>query len=855
MAFRTAGQSVAFWLTMVLGAILIIFGLPILGGGVWLITLGGTWYYAIAGLGLVVSGGLMIARSMAAVWIYLLTWLFTLVWAFWEVGTDWWAQVPRLVAPTVMLILVLLTIPVLRRHANLGGRTYRAGHAAAMSLTLMVGAAGLGYLVADPKTVTAQDEVEDAPAETQPAPAESDTTEAGDTEPAPAEPETQDGNGSAGETEADTQDTDTSEPNGAQQRAAVMEMMPTGENWPAYGGTHHGTRYSPLEEITPENVGNLERVWETHTGVLPPEGEDVPWSPETTPIKVGQQIFMCTPNNIILALDARTGDEEWRYDPEVSYDAVPHAAACRGVAYYEEPDAEPDSECATRIIQGTLDSRLIAVDARTGQPCTDFGDDGEVLLEEGLGDTVPGWVAVTSPPTIVRDVVVIGHQVNDNEAEDSPSGVVRGYNAITGELEWAWDLGQPDLNGEPPEGETYTRGTPNMWTTAAGDNELGHVYLPLGNSAVDYYGSNRFEAENEYATSVVAVDVETGEDVWHFQTVRRDIWDYDLGSQPALVDFPTEDGTVPGLLISSKQGDIYILNRETGTPLFEPEDREAPQGGVEPDYLAETQPFSTYHTLAFDPIEPQEMWGMTPLDQLWCRIQYHQASYEGMYTPPTADRPYIQYPGYNGGQDWGSMAVDQERGILIANYNDIPNYNQLLTREEAEEQGLLPINEPEGPVGDPQVGAPYAINVNPGWRMPTGLMCKEPPYGGIRAIDLATGETIWDQPLGSARKNGPFGIPSMLPFTIGTPNNGGPVVTASGLIFIAATTDDMIRAFDIETGEELWSDTLPAGGQATPFVFELEGRQYLGMFAGGHGFMETAPGDSLITWALPENGG
>ena len=580
------------------------------------------------------------------------------------------------------------------------------------------------------------------------------------------------------------------------------------------------------------------------------------WSPETTPLKVGDDLYLCTPMNIIMAVDARTGREEWRFDPQVSYDAIPHSAVCRGVAYYADPNAEdPDALCAERVLVATLDARLIAVDARLGQPCSDFGLNGEVDLEEGLGDTVPGWVAATSPPTIVRGIAVVGHQVNDNEAEDSPSGVVRGYDAVTGELAWAWDLGQPDLTGEPPEGETYTRGTPNMWTTAAADEELGLVYLPMGNSAVDYYGSNRSEAENEYATSLVAVDVTTGEDVWHFQTVYRDVWDYDLGSQPALVDFPTAEGTVPAIIVSSKQGDIFVLNRETGELLHDMEERPVPQGGVEPDYLSPVQPFSLYHTLALDRIEEEHMWGMSPLDQLWCRIQYRQATYEGIYTPPTHETPWIQYPGYNGGQDWGSLAVDEASGILIANYNDVPNFNRLLSRDEVDEQGMMAVTAPGGDTGDPQLGAPYGISVNAGWRMFTGLLCKEPPYGGIRAIDLATGETLWDQPFGSARRNGPFGIPSYLPFTIGTPNNGGPVVTAGGLIFIAATTDNLIRAFDIETGEELWSDVLPAGGQATPLTYEEDGRQYIVFMAGGHEFMETPKGDYVIAWALPEQSG
>jgi quinoprotein glucose dehydrogenase len=397
-----------------------------------------------------------------------------------------------------------------------------------------------------------------------------------------------------------------------------------------------------------------------------------------------------------------------------------------------------------------------------------------------------------------------------------------------------------------------------MWTIASGDEELGLVYLPLGNSSVDYYGSNRSDAENEYATSLVALDVTTGQPEWHFQTVYRDVWDYDLGSQATLIDYPGPDGTVPALVLPSKQGDLYILDRRTGAPLVPFEEREVPQGGVEPDYLAPTQPFSLFHTLAQRDLTERDMWGFTPIDQLWCRIRFRQAHYDGIYTPPATETRWIQYPGYNGGSDWGGVAFDPVRGVIVANYNDMPNHNRLVPREEAEEAGLAPIYAPgageETPLGEagPQVGAPYAIQVNAGWRVPlTGLLCKEPPYGGIRAIDIATGEALWDRPLGTARKNGPFGIPSYLPLDIGTPNNGGSVVTASGLIFIAAATDDLFRAIDIETGETLWQTALPAGGQANPFMFEANGRQFVGLMAGGHHFMETPIGDHVLVWALP----
>lgn len=865
-------RGAGFWAVKGLAAILVLIGALLLGGGIWLITLGGSWYYALAGIGLVTSGLLIMLGRMTGVWVYLLTYAGTLVWAFWEKGLQVWPQVPRLVAPTVLLILVLLCIPVLRRTVGKGEteRRYAKGAALTAILLAIAGATQLaphsGFAIAQENDPAIPQE---APVPATPdggdaaAPLRSEGPASGGPDTPGTEPEPDTGDAQFTDPETGNDDVPPVETLGDPDLETGLRQLPgpvsverAGEDWPAYGGSIHAQRYSSLDQITRDNVANLERVWEYRTGAMP-EG-DTDYAPETTPLKIGNDIYLCSAMNVLIAIDAATGLEEWRYDPVVPEDAIPYSASCRGVAYFENSEASADELCAERIIEGTLDARLIAVDAATGQLCTEFGQNGEVFLEEGLGASVPSWVSVTSPPTIVRGVVVVGHQVLDGQAEDAPSGVVRGYDAVSGELLWAWDMGRPDLQGEPPQGETYTRGTPNMWTIAAGDEELGYVYLPMGNSAVDYYGANRTEAENEYSTSLVAIDVTTGEPVWHFQTVHYDVWDYDLGSQPSLVDFPTENGTLPALILSSKQGEMYVLDRRTGESLFPVNERPVPTGGVEPQNLSPTQPFSEYHSLAMPPLEEEDMWGMSPLDQLWCRIQYRRAVYEGIYTPPTAEAHWIQYPGYNGGQDWGSMAVDVERGILIANYNDIPNYNRLVPREEVAAAGVSPINRSIGTSKDapndldPQAGAPYGIDVNAGWRLEwTGMPCTEPPYGGIRAIDLATGETLWDQPLGTARRNGPFGIPSFLPFRIGTPNNGGPLITAGGLIFIAAATDNLIRAIDIETGEVVWEDVLPAGGQATPITYEEDGNQYLVMMAGGHHFMETPIGDYVIAWALP----
>jgi quinoprotein glucose dehydrogenase len=810
-------RGFGYWAVVVLALVMFGFGLPILAGGIWLITLGGSWYYALAGLGLIVSAHFLFHHSISGVWIYLLTFAGTLVWALWEAGLDGWAQVPRLLAPTIILVLVLLTIPALRGRFGVS----RGAVSAAVVGVICIGASAMLLTSAKHPNIFAQEVPLGGPEFVRPNAPEVPIT-------APQMPQ--------------------------------YATLQTGADWPAYGGNYAATRYSPLTQITRENVGSLEKVWEFRTGDLPQNGE--PFGNQNTPLKVGNRLYICSALNRISALDAATGTEFWTYDPQTSVDAIGYNASCRGVVYFEDTTASAGSLCATRVVNLTHDARMIALDTQTGQLCPDFGNGGIVNLLEGIGDTAPGFYAPTSPPTLVRDVLVVGSQVSDGQTREAPSGVIRGFNAVTGQLDWAWDMGRPGDNGLPPEGEVYTPGTPNVWTIASGDNELGMVYLPMGNSAVDYWGGDRSDAENTYSTAIVALDVETGTVAWHYQTVHYDIWDYDLGGQGTLVDFPTADGPVPAIVMPSKQAQFYILNRETGEPLVTIEERPAPTGGVEPERLSPTQPFvSDFPNLLKADLTERDMWGTTPLDQLWCRIQFRQATYSGVYTPPTVDQPWIQYPGYNGGVDWGGVAIDPVKGIMVTNYNDMPNYNQLVPREEVDALGVLPITDPNydpdvggGSHGNlsPQAKSPYGIRVNAGWRVPfTGMLCKQPPYGGIAAIDLNTREVLWDRPFGSARKNGPFGIPSMLPIEIGTPNNGGGFLTATGLFFIGATTDDLLRAIDIETGKEVWQTVLPAGGQATPITYEAAGRQIVVINAGGHDFMETPIGDYFIAYALP----
>lgn len=817
------------WLLAVLAVVILLLGLVLAVGGAWLAAIGGSWYYVLAGVGLLVAGvQLWRGRCSGAVW-FGVVFVGTLLWTWWESGSNYWRWVPRLGLIVALAFVLALLLPTLERPLS-----RRLSRAIAAGLALVfVAAFTLAFV---PHGVT---------------PATG------------AFPEAYPNTGRAGSAPAVQQPADS----------------PADGDWAAYGRNNAATRYSPLRQITPDNVGQLRQAWMFRTGDLP----DRRWGAETTPLKVGDSLYLCTARNQLIALDAADGSERWRYDPGVKDESIPYTAACRGVAYYEAPAPAPDprladaaadlaqpdgsavpmpsprAACAARIIEGTLDGRLIAVDAATGQPCADFGNNGQVDITVGMGDTPPGYVSITSPPAIVRGVIVTGHQVLDGQRRDAPSGVIQAYDAVTGQLRWAWDMLHPERDGLPPAGETYARGTPNMWTMATGDEALGMVYLPLGNSAADYWSGSRSEIENRYSTSLVAIDVTTGKPAWHFQTVRKDVWDYDLGSQATLVDYPTPAGAVPAILLPSKQGDIYVLDRRSGQLLTRAEERDVPGGGVEPEQRSPQQLFSLYHTLRKPDLSERDMWGITPIDQLVCRLQFRRASYQGIYTPPTADRHSIEYPGYNGGSDWGSVAVDPHHGVIVANYNDMPNYNLLVPRAKADRMGWAPREDVRGDMGgaegagDPQVGTPYAINVNAGWRLPfTKLLCKQPPYGGIRAIDLRSGRTLWDRPFGSARGNGPFGIRSGLPIEIGTPNNGGSAVTASGLIFIAAATDNLFRAIDLKSGKELWRTKLPAGGQANPMIYEHDGRQYVVIMAGGHHFMETPAGDYVIAYALPE---
>ncbi len=593
-----------------------------------------------------------------------------------------------------------------------------------------------------------------------------------------------------------------------------------GEDWPVFGGAPGGERYSRLAQLTPANVGKLKIAWSRSVGPVPlaPVMQN-----QATPLKVGDNLYTCTPWNNVLSLDPETGKTRWRFDPKVDPTGV-YQAKCRGVVYYEIPGAV--GPCAHRIYTGTPDGRLIALDAATGLKCPGFGTAGEADLLKGLKQRSKGYYITTSAPTMVRGKLVIGGTVADGQHVSEPSGVVRAYDAVTGKLAWAWDIGRPGHHEEAAPGEYYTSGTPNAWAPMSADEALGLVYVPTGAATPDYWGGHRSAETNHFGNAVVAIDAETGEPRWSFQTTHYDVWDYDVGSQPVLFDLRTAAGVIPALVQPTKRGQLFVLNRVTGAPIYPIVEKPAPQAGAV-ERLSPTQPWSVALPDVSGPrLTERSMWGVSALDQLWCRIKFREARYEGSMTPPGLTYS-IADPGYVGGADWGSISIDPVRQLAVMPSNRVVNYIRLLPRANPIAEGLRasPTAVQGGLVA--QEGSPYAADIRP-FFSPLNIPCQAPPFGMINAIDLRTGKMVWSRPLGSARDLGPKGVASRLPLTIGTSTTGGALATASGVTFVAASADHAIRAFDSQTGRLLFTADLPGTGASTPMTYRSRsGRQFL----------------------------
>ena len=780
------------WAHRLLALLLVLLGACLVVGGGALVGYGGSPYYLVAGLLLIACAVLQLKRSPAGGYVYAALLAGTLVWALWEVGLDLWQLLPRLG------LLVLLGIPLLVMGVRRAVRPRRALTGLSVALVAAM-AFGLSLHRLNPSTV--EDPLH--------------RTGSSDQYPA-AQP--------LGPSLADT-------------------------DWPAFGNDQGGTRFSPLDQLNPDNVANLEVAWEADVGPASP-GPDM--GLEVVPLMVGDTLYACSGNNRVFAFDAETGEERWHTD--ISQGIPASGKPCRGVAYYRVPNAE--GLCSERIFAPSQTPSLVALDARTGEFCPDFAEQGAVDLRQDIKPYPHGLYYVSSAPQVVRGKVVVGGGIPDGQYWGGPSGVIRAFDAVTGELAWAYDPNAPQRHGAPPEGEFYTPSSPNSWAPISADEHLGLVYLPMGNATPDNYGGQRRPGDELVASAVIALDAETGRLRWHFQTVHHDIWDYDVPAQPTLVDLRIDGISRAALIQPTKRGEIFVLDRATGEPLFPVEEQATPQGGIaEGEWLSPTQPVSSALPAFRRPtLLERDMWGVSLLDQLACRIQFRASRYEGHLTPLQLDTPVLVDPGSSGGVNWGSVSLDLNHGVMVVNWMRLTDRVELVTREEAIARNFQ-LADGQGPGGDaqrPMLDTPYGAYGTP-FLSALGVPCNAPPWGMISAVNLANGELLWNRPLGSARDTGPLGIPSMLPVTIGTPMTGGSVTTAGGLVFIGATAERTFRALDVRSGETLWSARLPGGGNASPMTYlgPQSGRQFVVIAAGGRKALKTRTSTKIVAFALP----
>ncbi|MEA9978189.1 MULTISPECIES: glucose/quinate/shikimate family membrane-bound PQQ-dependent dehydrogenase [unclassified Pseudomonas] len=795
-------------LPTLLGLVFLLMGLAMLAGGIKLTQLGGSLYYLIAGIGIAITGVLLMMGRRSALGLYALVLFASTLWSLWEVGLDWWQLVPRLALWFAMGVVLLL--PWFRRPLLERGQQPSATGTRALSLAvILAGLAALASQFTNPGEIKGQ----------------LDRETAGTTSAAPA--------------------------------------MPDGD-WQSYGRTAFGDRYSPLAQITPENASKLVPAWTDRTGDIPGPNDPGETTAENTPLKVNGMLYVCTPHSMVIALDPDTGKELWRFDPKISTQKAANFKGwahmtCRGVAYHDDaayttataPAQSPKaaaavaatiSSCPRRLFLPTADTRLIALNADTGKLCEDFGDKGSIDLGANIGTFAPGGYYSTSPPAVTQNLVVIGGHVTDNVSTDEPSGVIRAFDVHTGRLVWNWDSGNPNDTTPIAPGKTYTRNSPNMWSMFAVDEKLGMLYLPMGNQMPDQWGGNRTPESEIFSAGLTALDIKTGHVRWTFQFTHHDLWDMDVGGQPTLMDIKTAGGMKQAVLASTKQGSIYVLDRTSGQPVVPINEIPVPQGAVASDHTSPTQPKSDLNFMP-PPLKERDMWGVTPFDQMLCRIDFKSMRYDGPFTPPSLQGSIV-YPGNFGVFDWGGISVDPVRQIAFVN----PDYMAFTSR-------LVPAADIAGGPGrksetegvQPNTGAPYGVILQ-AMLSPLGLPCQAPAWGYVAAVDLTNHTTIWKHKNGTVRDSSPIPIP----LTLGVPSLGGTFITKSGVAFLSATLDQYLRAYDVRNGKQLWEGRLPAGGQTTPMTYTgKDGKQYVLVMAGGHGSLGTKQGDYILAFKLP----
>ncbi len=771
---------------IVTSLLLALLGLLLGAGGIWLVMLDGSPAYLAIGVVFLVVALLLYRRSPLALWVYALLVIAALAWAIWEVGFDWWQLGPR--GGLIILIGLWLLTPWVRRPLRTADGSLASPWPLAIPVLAAIVVAGYS-MTTDPHDVAGELPKEGAAV------------------------------------------------------ASLGNLVPPGD-WHQYGRTQFGQRYSPLDQINVANVASLKEAWRYQTGDVKLPDDIGETTYQVTPLKVGDTLYLCTPHNLAIALDAESGKEKWKFDAKPGLNPDRQHQTCRGVTYWLDTRVAAGQPCAARVYLPTSDARLIALDAASGKVCESFADKGALHLEAGMKYNPAGYYYSTSPPVAVDDKLIIGGAVNDNYSTQEQSGVIRAFDIRTGALLWNWDSGNPDDTRPIAEGATYTTNSPNSWSVFSVDERLGLVYIPLGNQVPDQLGMGRSENVERFSSSIVALDILTGKLRWVRQTVHHDLWDMDVPAQPVLFDLTRADGTiVPALVGPTKQGDIYVLDRRTGEPIIPVREIPAPGGAIPEDFSAPTQPISDL-TFSPPPLQEKDMWGVSLFDQMMCRINFHRLNYEGRYTPPSL-KGTIVYPGNFGVFNWGSVAVDPERQIMFGMPTYLAFTSRLVPRADIPPKGS---NEKGSEQGlNRNEGAPYGVYMGP-FLGPLGIPCQAPPWGYVAGVDLKSGKIAYKHKNGTVTDMTPL----PLPFKLGVPGIGGPMLTRGGVAFLGAAVDDYLRAYDVTTGRQLWQARLPAGGQATPMTFATAGgKQYVVMVAGGHGSVGTKPGDYVIAYTLP----
>lgn len=798
-----------YWLYL-LGLVVAVVGLIFILGGAQLIALGGSWYFLIAGVAILASGVQIFRRRPSGVWLFLLAFMGTLVWALWEVGLDYWGLISRLLAMAVGAAVVQLSLPLMDQGAGrrIDSRAMRLAAIAGGGVLIVASLIGFASMFQIHPEVAAR-----------------------------------------------------------QSAARFKPVTPGGEqkDWSNYGNDAGSNRFAALDQINVGNVGQLKVAWTFRTGDIPVSNgsgaED-----QLTPLQVGNKLFVCTPKNNVIALDVDTGKQIWRTDFNANVGGV--WERCRGLAYFDAaapliqptvpgstpvaPVSLPPGACERRVLMNTIDARLTALNADTGQPCREFGTDGVIDLKAGMGDIGnPAYYTMTSAPTVAGSTVVVGGRVADNVQVDMPGGVVRGFDVITGAMRWLFDPGAADPNAPPAPGGTYKRSTPNVWASMSYDPAMNTVFMPVGGASVDLWGVTHTPLDRTYGASVLAVDATTGARKWVYQTVHDDLWDFDVPMAPSLIDFPTSGGgRVPALVVGTKAGQIFVLDRLTGRPLTKVEERPVRPGTIPNETYSPTQPFSVgMPQIGAQTLTEADMWGATPFDQLLCRIRFKKMRYDGLFTPPGADLS-LSYPGSLGGMNWGGLSTDPNNDLIFVNDMRLGLWVRMIPENSGGAGGAG-----EGPNTGmgmvPLGGTPYSV-LKDRFMSPLGVPCQKPPYGTMTAIDMKTQRIAWQVPVGTVRDTGPLGLKMGLPIPVGLPTLGGSLATQGGLLFFAGTQDYYLRAFDTSTGREAWKGRLPVGSQGGPMTYRspTTGKQYVVISAGG---ARQSPdrGDYVIAYALP----